>query len=144
MNRLKDKHKTVSSVNIITGMLLIIGVLFVILFEYITKPISMLAGYIISSTNTTKDNARLYTNVITIVSFGFILFWLVSVVYVVNNLFLWLLFLPVIYIVSITIISYIICIVYTEEYGNEVLTKYVEKPLIYLSSKTTSHCDLKK
>lgn len=144
MNRLKDKHKVVGSVNIIIGMLQIIAVLCVILFSYITKPISMLFEYISAHSNiSTKYNYSVYSYIAAIVSLGFISFLLVSVGYIVNNIFVWLILFPLIYISSIFTISCIICMVYTEEYGNELLTKYIEEPLIYLSSKSTSHCDLK-
>lgn len=145
MNRLKDKHDVIDSVNIITGILQIIAVLCGILFHYVvTKPISILFEYISAHSNILKtDNYRIYSYIRAIIFVGFILFWFVSLGYIVNNLFVWLILLPVIYITSVFLTSCIICVIYTERYGNEVLTKYIEEPLIYLSSKTTSHCDLK-
>ena len=147
MNILKDEHKPVSSINIVTGLLQIIGVLFVTILMYLLFPINKV--YIclkdhISITRIDIDYKEKYIFLFGVVVLGAILFALIFLGVITNNIVIWIILFPFIYTTFILVLGCIVGLLFDEEKSNKVCNILLVDTLNYISDKTTSYCDLKK
>jgi len=143
MKRLKDKHTTVNSVNVVSGTIQIVMVVSAILLEYIMKPFNSVYEYIIEHTHIPKTNLR-YDYLSSLIFVIFILFFEMMIGYAINHWIMWLILIPVLYFTIMLVLVCITAMLFGEDICNKIFKRYVEYPLDYIVCKTTSHCDLKK
>ena len=143
MKRLKDKHTTVNSVNVVSGTIQIVMVVSAIILKYIMKPFILVFEYIIEHTHIPKTNLR-YDYLSPLLFVIFLLFFEIIVGCEVNHWIIWLILSPFLYITIILALVCIIAMLFSEDICNKTFKRYVEYPLNYIINKTTSYCDLKK
>jgi len=143
MKRLKDKHTTVNSVNVVSGTIQIVMVVSAIILNYIMKPFISVFEYIIEHTHIPKTNLR-HDYLSPMIFIIFILFFEILVGYTVDHWIIWLILSPFLYITIILALVCITAMLFGEDICNKIFKRYVEYPLDYIVCKTTSYCDLKK
>jgi len=143
MKRLKDKHTTVNSVNVVSGTIQIVMVVSAIILKYIMKPFILVFEYIIEHTHIPKTNLR-YDYLSPLLFVIFLLFFEIIVGCEVNHWIIWLILSPFLYITIILALVCITAMLFGEDICNKTFKRYVEYPLDYIINKTTSYCDLKK
>lgn len=141
MNKLKDKHTVVSEVNVVFGTLNIIEVLFVITLEYIFLSTSSVHNKYMANIKMPTVSGRTVMYILGATIFGLVLILELLIGYGISYLLAWLMLFPFMYLTSVVLISAIVCI-FNEVKGNYIFNYFGVNPLNYISSKTTSHCNL--
>lgn len=145
MNRLKDKHSPVGSVNIIIGILQIIALFFTIIFIYIITPVRILKEYVQRQIDIPQLNFNDRLPFLGgMLSFGFILFMFIIFGFTVNHIYLWILLSIFIYVFSILTIACIVGLLTNSDMADLVFNTLLVHPLEYIMNKMTSHCDLQR
>lgn len=145
MNRLKDKHSPVSSVNIIAGLLQIILVLCFVVFEYITTPIRRLREYVLKQIEKPQsDDSFMWSFLAGTLYFGFVTVMVISFGFAINHIVAWIVLSVFIYVFGILTIGCIVGLLTNSDMTDLVFNTLLVHPLEYIMNKMTSHCDLQR